>query len=296
MTKTIGATTALTSLLNSGTDFVMADLYSFTTNGGTTLNYSGAPAPLTFSGVTWQLGPALERGKISTKLGVEVATLEITISSGPNDTVNGVPWVQFILGLGLDNGTLVLHRAFLANWAAPYTIVGTLIAFSGRVTSIKDVSDTSMTMTVSSWLVLTNVNMGPDVFQAPCLNTLYDGACLANKASFTTTGAVAGSAMTTTSFDTNLTAADAYYSQGQMTFTSGANAGLSRAVKAYLNAAGAITLVLPLPAAPAAGDAFTISAGCDLTMATCTSRFNNLIHFRGQPFTPPAITAAQGPA
>jgi len=294
MTKTIGATPALTSLLNSGSDFAMADLYSITLNGGTVLNWSGAAIPISFGATTWSLGPALTRGKLTSKLGVEVATLDITVNAGPADTVNGVALIPFILGLGLDNATLVLYRAFLPAWGQPVT--GTLITFSGRITSIKDVSDTAMTLTVSSWLVLTNVNIGPDVFQAPCLNTLYDGACMANRASFTTTGAVSGSGGSVSGFNTGLTAADSYYSQGQLTFTSGANAGLSRAVKTYVNASGAITLVLPLPAAPANGDAFTISAGCDLTMATCQSRFSNLIHFRGQPFTPPPITGVQGAA
>jgi|SRR5579872_3671538 len=292
MTKSIGATTALTNLLNSGTDFVMADLYSITLSGGTVLNWSGAALPITFGGTTWVLGPALTRGKISSKLGVEVATLEITVNATAADQVNGVALAPFILGLGLDNATLVLYRAFLPAWGRPVT--GTLITFSGRITSIKDVSDTAMTLTVSSWLVLTNVNMGPDVFQAPCLNTLYDGACTLSKATFTTAGAVVGSGSTLTAFNTNLAAADGYYSQGQMTFTSGANNGLSRAVKSYVHASGAVMLVLPLPAAPAAGDTFSIAAGCDLTMATCLNRFNNLIHFRGQPFTPPPITGFQG--
>ncbi len=292
MTKTTGATTALKTLLNGSADFVMADLYSITLNGGTVLNWSGAAIPITFGGTAWQLGPAISRGKLTTKLGVEVATLEITLSASASDQVNAVALIPFILGLGLDNATLVLYRAFLPSWAS--SVTGTLIAFSGRITSIKDISDTSMTITVSSWLVLTNVNMGPDVFQAPCLNTVYDGGCLAVKASFTTAGAVSGTGGTTTAFNTNLTAASGYYAQGPMTFTSGANAGLSRAVKSYLNASGAITLALPLPFAPANGDTFSISAGCDLTMATCQSRFANLIHFRGQPFTPPPITGVLG--
>ena len=104
-----------------------------------------------------------------------------------------------------------------------------------------------------------------------------------------TTGAITG-APTTTAFNTGLAATDGYYTQGQITFTSGANAGITRTVKAYVQASGAISLVLPLPAAPAAGDAFAIAAGCDLTMATCQGRFSNLIHFRGQPFTPPPET------
>ena len=94
--------------------------------------------------------------------------------------------------------------------------------------------------------------------------------------------------------NTSLAAVDGDFNQGKILFTSGANAGLSRAVKAYLNASGAVSFALPLPTAPAIGDSFTAYPGCDQTMARCSGRFGNLIHFRGQPFTPPAITGVLG--
>jgi len=103
-------------------------------------------------------------------------------------------------------------------------------------------------------------------------------------------GTVAAGA-TTTSFNTNLTNPDHFFDKGTITFTSGANAGLSRAVQSYLNASGAMTLAFPLPNAPANGDAFNAVRGCLLTMADCTAQ-GNLLHFRGQPFTPPAVTGA----
>ena len=74
-----------------------------------------------------------------------------------------------------------------------------------------------------------------------------------------------------------------------ITFTSGANAGLSRAVQTYLAASGAMSFSFGFPFAPAPGDAFNAVRGCLLTMADCTAQAN-LVHFRGQPFTPPAVT------
>ena len=92
-------------------------------------------------------------------------------------------------------------------------------------------------------------------------------------------------------FNTNLTQADGYFDQGQITFTSGANNGLSRLIKSFKHTSGAITLATPLPTAPAAADTFTALPGCDLSMATCTSKFSNLLHFRGTPFVPTPETA-----
>ena len=194
--------------------------------------------------------------------------------------------LPFIRGSGLDGARVRLDRAYLTAWTPPHAVVGTVNAFQGRVTSIKDISRSDATVTVSSDLVLLNANVTPDYFQAPCLNSLYDSACTLNKASYTTPGAVTG-ASATTGFNTNLAAVDGYYTQGQITFTSGVNSGLTRTIKSYLNASGAITLAFPLPNAPGSGDGFTVAAGCDFTMATCSGRFSNLIHFRGQPFTPP---------
>jgi len=48
-----------------------------------------------------------------------------------------------------------------------------------------------------------------------------------------------------------------------------------------------LSLMYPLPATPAAGDAFTVAFGCDHTRGTCQGRFNNLANFRGFPFVPP---------
>jgi len=292
-TDAAGFPGATVALLNSGADFVMADLYTLTLNGGAVIRWSGAGIPIAFNGSSWPPGPLLNRGKISTKLGVEVSTLELTLTARPGDLINGAPAMAFIRANGLDGAALKLERAFLPTWSSPVT--GTVIDFSGRITSIKDLSRSQCTITVSSWLVLANVSMGPDLFQAPCLNTLYDSACTLNAASFAVTGAVTGAiAPTTTTVSTNLTAADGEYAQGKVVFTSGVNAGLARAVKSHAQASGQLTFAYPLPNPCAAGDAFTAYPGCDLTMGRCSSRFNNLIHFRGQPFTPPAITAVAG--
>jgi len=280
-----GATLAL---LNSGDDFQMADLWRITLNGGAVIRWHGCGfnTPLSFNGETFLAGPGIDRGKISTKLGVEVATLDVTFSATSTDLINGAPLIPFAQGRGFDGATVVLLRAFIPAWGEP--IAGAVIAFSGRVTQLKDVGRAKFTMTVSAWTVLLNVNMGPDVFQAGCLNTHYDADCGLTPTSISGT---VGPGASPTAFATSLTQPDGYFTKGTLTFTSGANAGLKRAVATYANAGGAMTVAFPLPNAPAAGDAFTAVRGCLLTMADCSAQAN-LIRFRGQPFTPPAISGA----
>jgi len=47
-----------------------------------------------------------------------------------------------------------------------------------------------------------------------------------------------------------------------------------------------LTLSRPLLNIPIAGDTYTLYAGCDKLQATCSGKFNNLVHFRGFPYIP----------
>lgn len=248
--------------------------------------------------LTFLRGPTFQRDAISHKIGVEVSTLQVDIGVAgvtvspdqPADMIGSLPFVQYVLANGLDGAAFKLERAFMTAWGQPPA--GLLIDFAGRVTSILGITELLIPLTVSSWTVLFNVNMPPDLFQAACLNTLFDPNCqVAQTGPFVVTGATVSAGASTSAFNTNLSAADGYFSQGRITFTSGANNGLTRAVKTHVNASGRLTLLLPLPVAPANGDTFTAYAGDDKTLATCTTKFSNRIHYRGTPFVPPVETA-----
>jgi hypothetical protein len=75
-----------------------------------------------------------------------------------------------------------------------------------------------------------------------------------------------------------------YFSYGRVTFTSGANSGYTLEVKSF--SPGVVTLTLPPPFPIAVGDTYSIVAGCDRLFGTCKSRFNNVVHFRGEPYIP----------
>jgi uncharacterized phage protein (TIGR02218 family) len=287
-----GAPGATLALLNGGADFQMVDLWAITLNGGAVVRWHSGPtsAPIAFNGHSYVAGPVIDRGKITTKLGLEVATLDVSIAATAAVLINGAPLVPFAQRRGFDGATVVLYRAFLSSWAAPVT--GAVIAFSGRVTQLKDLSRARFTLTVSSWTVLLNVNMGPDVFQAGCLNTHYDADCGLTPVNVAGVVTSAGAA-TANGFTSSLTSPDHYFEKGALTFTSGANAGLSRAVQAYASTNGALAFAFGFPEAPAVGDAFNAVRGCLLTMADCKAQ-SNLLRFRGQPFVPPAVTGAIG--
>jgi uncharacterized phage protein (TIGR02218 family) len=243
-------------------------------------------APLVAAPTTWFAGPKIGRSGVKSSLGVEVSTLSVTFYPEPTDLVGEVPLIPFIRGGGLDGASLRLERAF---GFTHDDLVGTLVMFAGRVTNVTDITPTEVTIEVSSWLELLNVNMPRNLVQPPCLNTLYDAACGLARTDWAVDGA-AEAASTTTLIQTDLGEAAGVFDRGTIKFTSGANAGQIRTIRSQASG-GAVTLVLPLPAAPEAGDTFTAYPGCDRTLATCTAKFDNRLNFRGMPFVPTPETA-----
>ena len=128
------------------------------------------------------------------------------------------------------------------------------------------------------------------LYTATCAADLGDRRCSIdlNNPAFRGTGSV--SALNATS---SFTAAglesfdDGWFSAGKLTFTTGANAGLSVEVKRHRkDTAVSFDLWQAMPEPIAAGDTFTVTAGCDKRLATCHGRFNNVVNFRGFPHIP----------
>lgn len=241
-------------------------------------------ASLTVPHIFSATGPLIKRGAVRTVIGLEVDTLDLKIAADMNDTANtidGYPFIEGILKGGLDGASVLLERAFMSSWkAAP---VGTVVLFSGRVSSVSG-GRSEARITVKSDIELLNIKLPRNLYQASCMHTLYDTGCAVNKLSFTQSGQVTQVNDKGLWVQTNLSAASSYFDQGVLTFTSGPNAGLRRTVKAY--ATGQFWFALPLPKAPTVGDTFTVYPGCDKTKTTCTSKFNNVLRFRGFPFIP----------
>lgn len=78
--------------------------------------------------------------------------------------------------------------------------------------------------------------------------------------------------------------AQGYFTYGLVRWLSGANTGYAMEVRE--SSVGSVTLALPMPFAIAVGDTYSIIAGCDKTFASCQTRFNNLLNFRGEPYVP----------
>lgn len=89
-----------------------------------------------------------------------------------------------------------------------------------------------------------------------------------------------------------------WFKYGQLTWTSGSNNGLSMEVKSQAYAAGTWTFVLArdMPYTIAAGDTFSVYAGCDRhwdgSTGDCKDKFSNLVNYQGEPFITGETVAA----
>ena len=119
-----------------------------------------------------------------------------------------------------------------------------------------------------------------------------DAGCGLSKGSFANSYTVTSATTPNKfAFSGNGTQIDAYFSLGEITFTSGQNNGISRGVRSFVNANQLFTLYQALPFAPAVGDTFTAYPGCDKTQSTCLNKFNDLVNFGAQPYVPIPETA-----
>lgn len=135
-----------------------------------------------------------------------------------------------------------------------------------------------------------------DVTSVTCRYRLGDARCTKDLAAFT----FAGSTVTSDSGSRSIVNASArteaadYFAEGEVTFTTGTNAGLRRKVKS--STSGVLTLNEPLPYDIDVGDVFTAIAGCrKRALDDCKTKFDNLLNFGGEPDLPGLDTLSRPP-
>lgn len=264
--------------MRGNTTFTLTDLYTITLNSGLVLRFADYDIDIVTGGNTYlATGPGFKRGKTRIVIGLEVDTLDVEIYPKISDTVAGLSMLAAAVAGVFDGAYLQLDRAYITGNT---TVVGTLNMFSGRFADIDASRGGGIKVRVNSDVAALNISMPRNLYSAACSHALFDAGCkLARSA---TNNTVTGA--TTTTISNTLAQAAGYFDRGYLVFTSGALNGTRRTVKSY--SSNSVTIFNPLPAAPSAGDTFAIYPGCDKAMATCSSKFSNLVNFKGFPFIP----------
>lgn len=229
--------------------------------------------------------PIIKRGTIRSVVGVEVSSLDLTLMCNSDVTAEGVPLPQFAREGGFDGARVQLDRFFSRSWQD--AACGSINLFSGRASEIAATA-TQVRISVKADMEILNIKMPHNIYQAPCIHTVYNAGCGLSAGAFTVTGNTS-SASTRSSVNCNLGQAAGYFNLGTIKYITGANAGITRSVKKHTT--GVLVPAFPFPYVPALGDHFQAKPGCDRLRTTCNATFNNTANFRGYKFIPaPELT------
>lgn len=267
---------ALQTKLNSGVT-TLCRCWVLTRNDDTVQGFTDHDEDVVLGEVTCRAGTGLSASEATQKLGLAVDGSEFS-GALADDTLN-----EDDLAAGLYDGAEV--ELWLVDWSEPDLRV--LLA-KGAIGEIKREGQafTAEVRGLSQRLAEESGRL----YTATCTADLGDARCKigldnpAYRGSGTVTDLSATSSFGVSGLDGF---ADGWFTAGKLTFLSGANAGLSVEVKAHVND-GAVSLTLwqQMPHPIAAGDTFTVTAGCDKRFTTCHDRFNNVVNFRGFPHIP----------
>lgn len=277
----------LVTFLNTARQALQFDLWTFTLASGTVYRWTDADIDIPLPDArTFTRGPIITRDKVKWTRGIEVGQCKATLA-GPGVQVDGQPLPAFSAAGGFDAATALLERVYLNDAGV---VQGALVWFTGVVADVLP-SRMGCELVVKSPLTQLNQQTPRNLYQAGCLNDLYDSNCALSRAAHTVTGTVSAvAAGNNPALSVTLaTSVLARWSElGSLRFTTGANAGLGRTVQSQTGTGAALVLRFsrPYPFAVAVGDAFTLTAGCDKASGTCQSKFANLLRFRGQPYIP----------
>lgn len=123
------------------------------------------------------------------------------------------------------------------------------------------------------------------VTQKTCRERLGGPLCRVDLAPWTFTGNAVYAVDSRRVFsDGFVSGAEDIFTDGLVTFETGANAGFTQKVKSFDS--GTYTMSLPFPYDIEEGDLFTVEAGCPKTREICKSRFGNVLNFQGEPDMP----------
>jgi uncharacterized phage protein (TIGR02218 family) len=134
-----------------------------------------------------------------------------------------------------------------------------------------------------------------DVYTAECRYQFCDQNCGKSLSSYTFTGSVSGVTDLADFTDTARTEASGIFNYGILTWTSGANNGLSMEVANWDLPSFTFSLWLPMPNAIAVGDSYSVTQGCDKKFSTCCNNFSNAANFGGFPHLPGLSVILQYP-
>jgi uncharacterized phage protein (TIGR02218 family) len=245
---------------------------------GTVLGFTDHDRDLLIDGVTYKAATGFTTTAIEDQLGLAVSNLDV------DGALSSAAITEDDLNAGLyDDAAVTIMRV---NWQDVSQRVVLRSGFLGQVTR----GETSFSAELRGLAAKLDQSAGR-IFQRTCAWELGDARCRidlgapAHHGSGTIASVISNFDFTASGIGSF---ASGVFSRGKITWSSGDNAGLEIEVKSHSQGSpnSRLSLFLPMPRPMQVGDAFTITAGCDKTPATCRDRFANVVNFGGFPHMP----------
>lgn len=259
------------------------------------------------------------------RVGLDADSWSLTFAPPPKHVITGepfpdrignIPFLQAAQAGALDNADVIVSTAYYSantgladvyeptdiydeeniynTGAIPSGVVpptgvsptGTLIISRGLVGNV-DVGDDSCRINVTDYRSLLGQQMPRNVYRGACRHRLFDSRCGLDSALFSRTGvvsALSSSALLVSTAAILAPGGSGTFTLGVVTMTSGDNNGLKRLCTSW-DGSTRFTLLSPFPYPLAAGDTFSVAAGCNKTAATC-ALFANTVNYGGDPYIP----------
>lgn len=245
---------------------------------------------ITIDSVLYDAGPGLDISGIVTTAGFGVDNLELTTLD------DGTVFSRAdVLGGVWRNAKFAIYKA---NWKAPTDGLEPVLAGTIGEGRLKQSSLVFELRGLQQYLQQPIGNVSIKTCRAhfadfPTQN--QNNRCGLVAATFTTAAEVTSVTSNQVFTASGLAAAEDYYTEGVLTWTSGANGGLRQKVKAHATG-GVLTLSLPMLQTVEVGDEFEIIAGCPKRMEEdCSGKFGNQLNFQGEPHRPSTDDLTKSP-
>lgn len=246
------------------------EVYDFTL-GLQTFSYTSGATAVAVGGTTYQPA-AISRSSVT--LGSESRQNILTVSM-PSSLSPADEYIAIAPG---QRGFLTIRRFHSTD---PDAVVDNIITiFKGVVRSVGYIDDGYR---AELQIVPLTAGLGREAprftFQGLCNHFLYDVRCKVVQANFDFTGpvtSVVGNIITLTGANAQ---ADGFYTGGFI------QRGTTDFRMIVAHTGNTLEVILPFPS-DVTGEDLTIFAGCDHTIATCKSKFDNVINYGGHAFVP----------
>ncbi len=237
---------------------------------GVVLGFTSHDADVMINGLMYRASPGMIPSAIERSAGFDADAMELagvlTSDALTDDDLASGRW---------DGAQLEL---FAVNWEAPEDDPIPLITGSLGAVDMKGISfSAEMKGATARFDRIVVEETSPE-----CRASLGDRKCRVDMAGRVDVIPIAGVADNVVTLSTPVP--NSIFASGRLRWLDGKNAGLTSTI---LDHQGDVLILSDAPYFPAApGSRIELTQGCDRRFATCATRFNNAINFRGEPHLP----------